>query len=101
MSQAEPEAPAVTPESPAPEPPAPARPPWSGWDPLIRVGGVLIAVLAAFVTGVLELLLTTLRAGDLTTIWRGEPIGSGRRPGDRAVHPCWPWWPTTASPGSR
>jgi hypothetical protein len=80
MSQAEPEAPAVEPEAPTSGPPAPAKQPWSGWDPLIRTGGVLIAVLAAFVTGVLELLLTPLRAGDLTTIWRGEPIGSGRGP---------------------
>lgn len=53
---------------------------YSAWEPVIRVGGVLVAVVAAFVTGVLELLLTTMRAGDLTSIWRGEPIGSGGGP---------------------
>lgn len=52
----------------------------SGWEPVIRIGGVLVAVVAAFVTGALELLLTPLRAGDLTSIWRGEPIGSGGGP---------------------
>lgn len=53
---------------------------YSAWEPVIRVGGVLVALVAAFVTGVLELLLTTMRAGDLTSIWRGEPIGSGGGP---------------------
>jgi len=52
----------------------------SAWEPIIRIGGVLVAIVAAFVTGVLELLLTTLRWGDLTTIWRGDPIGSGSGP---------------------
>jgi hypothetical protein len=79
MSQAEPEAPAVEPRAPEPEPPA-ARQPWPGWDPLIRAGGVVVSIVAAFVTGVLELFLTTMRAGDLTTIWRGNAIGSGGGP---------------------
>ena len=52
----------------------------SGWEPIIRLGGVLVAIVAAFVTGVLELFLTTLRWGDLTTIWRGDSIGSGSGP---------------------
>lgn len=51
-----------------------------GWEPVIVAGGVVISVLAAFVTGVLEILLTTLRAGDLRTIWRGDAIGSGGGP---------------------
>jgi len=51
-----------------------------GWEPLIRIGGVLVSVVAVVVTGVLELLLTTLRAGDLVTIWKGDAIGSGGGP---------------------
>jgi hypothetical protein len=65
-----------------PEPPAApeADQRRSAWESVIRIGGVLVAIVAAFVTGVLELLLTTLRWGDLTTIWRGDSIGSGRGP---------------------
>ncbi|WP_433370328.1 hypothetical protein ACQPZX_45330 [Actinoplanes sp. CA-142083] len=59
-----------------PEPPAAP----SKWEPVIRVSGLLVAIVAALVTGVLELLLTTLRWGDLATIWRGDPIGSGSGP---------------------
>jgi hypothetical protein len=58
-----------------PEQPAPTK-----WEPVIRVGGILVATVAAVVTGVLELLLTSLRWGDLTSIWRGDPIGSGGGP---------------------
>jgi hypothetical protein len=50
------------------------------WDPVIRAGGVVVSIVAAFVTGVLELFLTTLRWGDLSSIWRGDPIGSGGGP---------------------
>jgi hypothetical protein len=80
MSQAEPEAPAVELRAPEPEPPAASRRPWPGWDPLVVAGGVVVSIVAAFVTGVLELFLTTMRAGDLTTIWRGNAIGSGGGP---------------------
>ncbi|WP_433297903.1 hypothetical protein ACQP2F_42125 [Actinoplanes sp. CA-030573] len=52
----------------------------NGWEPVVRAGGVIVAVAAAVVTGVLELLLTTLRWGDLGTIWRGDAIGSGGGP---------------------
>lgn len=52
----------------------------NGWEPVVRAGGVVVAVAAALVTGVLELLLTTLRWGDLGTIWRGDAIGSGGGP---------------------
>jgi hypothetical protein len=57
-----------------------ARAPWRGWDPVIRVAGVVIAVVAAFLSGVFEVLLSTLRTGDLVTVWRGDPIGSGSGP---------------------
>ena len=57
--------------------PAPER---AGLDRLILVGGLVVAVLAAFLSGVLELFLTPLRSGDLTTIWRGDAIGSGHGP---------------------
>ncbi|WP_240669720.1 hypothetical protein [Actinoplanes solisilvae] len=58
----------------------PPRETWAGWETVIRVGGLVIAIVAAVVTGFLELILTTLRAGDLTTIWRGDSIGSGGGP---------------------
>jgi hypothetical protein len=56
------------------------REPWSGWESLIRVGGLVVAIVFAFVSAVVELLLTTLRAGDLVSVWRGDPIGSGGGP---------------------
>ena len=52
----------------------------SDWEPFIRIGGLVVAIAAALVTGVLEVLLSTLRAGDLGTMWRGAPIGSGGGP---------------------
>ncbi|WP_030442502.1 hypothetical protein [Actinoplanes subtropicus] len=63
-------------EEAQPEAP-PAR---SGWEPVVVTGGLVIAILAAFFSGVLELFLTPLRWGDLTTIWRGDAIGSGHGP---------------------
>ena len=62
------------------QPDAPEQPAPKNGEPLIRVGGLLVAIVAALVTGVLELLLTTLRWGDLATIWRDDPIGSGSGP---------------------
>ena len=56
------------------------RPPRAGWERVIRIAGVVIALVASLVTGVVELLLTTLRAGDLVSIWRGDAIGSGGGP---------------------
>jgi hypothetical protein len=52
----------------------------SAWEPVVVAGGLVIAILAAFFSGVLELFLTPLRWGDLTTIWRGDAIGSGHGP---------------------
>jgi len=57
-----------------------ARQPWHGWEPIIRLGGVVIAILASFVSGVFELLLSTMRSGDLTAVWSGDAIGSGGGP---------------------
>ncbi|MET0415053.1 MAG: hypothetical protein ABW022_03420, partial [Actinoplanes sp.] len=56
------------------------REPWRGWDPVIRVAGIVIAIIAALVSGFFELMLSTLRAGDLLAIWRGDAIGSGGGP---------------------
>ncbi len=56
------------------------RPPWPGWDRLIRIAGVVIAIIASLVSGLVELILSTLRAGDLLTVWRGDAIGSGGGP---------------------
>ena len=61
-------------------PAAPERTPWAGWDPAIRVAGVVVSIAAAFLSGAFELLLTTLRAGDFGTVWRGDAIGSGGGP---------------------
>ena len=57
-----------------------ARQSWGGWERLILVFGVVVSVLAAFVTGVVELLLTTLRAGDFVSVFEGDAIGSGGGP---------------------
>ena len=59
--------------------PAP-RAPWAGWETVVGVAGLVVAVVASFVSGVFELLLTTLRAGDLASLWRGDAIGSGGGP---------------------
>jgi hypothetical protein len=77
VSQAVPE---TEPDIAAPEPAPEARTPWAGWDSLIRAGGVAVAVLAALFSGVLEIFLSTLRAGDVVTVWGGDPIGSGAGP---------------------
>ncbi|XVU24699.1 hypothetical protein ACQPZJ_47070 [Actinoplanes sp. CA-054009] len=58
----------------------PGREPWAGAESLIRWGGLVVAILASFVSGVFELLLTTLRAGDLVSVWSGDAIGSGGGP---------------------
>ena len=57
-----------------------APPARSAWEPVIVASGLAVAILAAFFSGVLELFLTPLRWGDLTTIWRGDAIGSGHGP---------------------
>ena len=57
-----------------------APPVGSPWEPVVAAGGLAVAILAAFFSGVLELFLTPLRWGDLTTIWRGDAIGSGHGP---------------------
>lgn len=73
-------------QSPAEEIQAPethevrAREPWLGWEPVIRITGLVVAIVAAVVTGFFEIILSTLRAGDLATIWRGDAIGSGGGP---------------------
>jgi len=51
-----------------PEAPAPERPERRSLDRAIRIAGLVIAVLAAFFSGLLELFCTTLRVG-------GFPIG--------------------------
>jgi hypothetical protein len=62
--------------------PAVAEPaaPWGGWEPIVRAGGLVVAIVFAFVSAVFELLLSTLRAGDFVSIWKGDPIGSGGGP---------------------
>jgi hypothetical protein len=68
-------------EAPAPETEAPApEVKKRSWEPVVVIGGVVVSIVAAVVTGVLEILLTTLRAGDVLTIWRGDAIGSGSGP---------------------
>jgi hypothetical protein len=57
-----------------------ARTPWAGWERVIRITGLVVAVVAAIVSGFFEIILSTLRAGDLTAIWHGDAIGSGGGP---------------------
>jgi len=71
----------VQPQEPSPETyEERARQPWAGWEPVIRVAGVVVAVVAALVTGLLEIFLSTLRAGDVVSVWSGDAIGSGGGP---------------------
>lgn len=58
----------------------PAAGPWRGWETITRTGGVVVSIVFAFVSALLELVLTTLRAGDFGSIWHGDPIGSGSGP---------------------
>lgn len=60
--------------------PAPDARPARSWEPILRVAGVVIAIVAAFVSGVFELFLSTLRAGDFVSVWGGDSIGSGGGP---------------------
>lgn len=62
-----------------PAEPARTKPPRAG-EPVLRIAGVVVAIVAAFVSGVLETLLSTLRAGDVVSVWSGDPIGSGGGP---------------------
>ena len=68
------------PDGPEPAEDGPVRVPWAGWDTVIRVTGLVVSIVAALVSGVFELLLSTLRAGDLVAVWRGDAIGSGGGP---------------------
>lgn len=49
-------------------------------EPVIRVAGVVISILAALISGFLEINLSMLRTGDFVTMWRGDAIGSGGGP---------------------
>jgi hypothetical protein len=41
---------------------------------IVRAGGVVVSVVFAFVSAVFELLLSTLRAGDFVSVWKGNLI---------------------------
>lgn len=59
---------------------APARrAPWAGWDPIIRVAGVVVSIVATVVTVVFELELSALRAGGFAELFNGRSpwVGSG------------------------
>jgi hypothetical protein len=73
------DSPAVVPALSEPAAASPTEP-WDGWEPIVRAGGVVVSIVFAFVSGVLELLLSTLRAGDFVSIWHGDAIGSGSGP---------------------
>ncbi|WP_433827223.1 hypothetical protein ACQP2E_34905 [Actinoplanes sp. CA-015351] len=53
------------------------REPWAGWDTIIRVAGVVIAVLATVITALIELELTTLRSGGLVSLAKGNSPWEG------------------------
>jgi hypothetical protein len=65
--------------SAGPAPVAEAKPPRAG-EPVLRIAGVVVAVVAAFVSGVFELFLSNFRAGDAVSVWSGDAIGSGGGP---------------------
>jgi hypothetical protein len=50
------------------------------WEPLLRIAGLVVVIVAAFVSAVFELFLSTFRAGDFVSVWGGDPIGSGGGP---------------------
>ncbi|BAL92588.1 hypothetical protein AMIS_73680 [Actinoplanes missouriensis 431] len=50
------------------------REPWHGWDTVVRVAGVVVAVIATLVTAVFELELTTLRSGGVSVLRNGESL---------------------------
>ncbi len=57
------------------QPPAAVRgEPWRGWDTVIRVAGVVVAVVATLVTALFELELTTLRSSGVAALLRGESL---------------------------
>jgi hypothetical protein len=57
-------------------PPA-RREPWTGWDPVIRTAGVVVAIVATLVTALIELELTTLRSGGVVNLFQGGSIWEG------------------------
>ena len=70
----------ATVEKAQPDNSPPTRRHWSGWETVIRVAGVVISIVAALVSGLLELFLSTMRAGDVVSVWGGDAIGSGSGP---------------------
>ena len=53
------------------------RVPWAGWERVIRVSGVVVAILATVVTALIELELTTLRTGGVANLFRGDSPWEG------------------------
>lgn len=69
VSEAAAEQPAV---DAAPYSDVPERPPWPGWETVIRVGGILVSIVATVVVTVIELELSVLRVGGVTGLFHGD-----------------------------
>ncbi|WP_230858645.1 hypothetical protein [Actinoplanes aureus] len=50
---------------------------WAGWDTVIRIGGVVVSILATVVTAFIELELTALRSGGFGQLFAGRSPWSG------------------------
>ncbi|WP_229071513.1 hypothetical protein [Actinoplanes sp. DH11] len=59
------------------QPPPARREPWAGWDVVLRVAGLVVALVATLVTALIELELTTLRAGGLADLVGGKSPWAG------------------------
>lgn len=57
--------------------PSARREPWAGWDPIIRVAGVVVSILATVVTVAVELELSALRAGGFALLFEGRSPWAG------------------------
>ncbi|MFC7527857.1 hypothetical protein [Actinoplanes sp. GCM10030250] len=75
----------ATPEPATPEPatPEPAteevvrREPWAGWDVVVRVAGVTVAIVATVVTALIEIELSALRVGGFAELFAGRSPWTG------------------------
>ncbi|MEV6298256.1 hypothetical protein AB0M02_02495 [Actinoplanes sp. NPDC051861] len=58
-------------------PAAEKREPWPGWETVLRVAGVTIAVVATVVTAMIELELSALRSGGFVELFHGRSPWTG------------------------
>ncbi|GLY01006.1 MULTISPECIES: hypothetical protein [Actinoplanes] len=59
------------------EPAAAPRVPWSGWERVIRAGGVVVSILATLVTALVEIELSAFRVGSVAALLDGDSPWTG------------------------